>query len=759
MRVCGQQFTQTVIDNIQGIVDTNPSISRRKLSEKVCDMLDWRDHRSQPKQMSCRVALLRLHQKGLLSLPPAQPIQSVSKSMCQNHSIQSPDVTGHLRDIGHISLERILPGDRHQSRYWNALMNRYHYLGAGPLCGAQIRYVISSSRYECLGGLAFSSAAWRLQARDRWIGWTDRTRSDRLYKVICNSRFLILPHVKVVNLASKVLSLAVRQIQTDWLHQYGYSPVLIETFVDHQRHAGTCYKAANWTYVGRTKGRGRNSRSHTAGIPVKDVYVYPLHPDMRTELCGQDRCETQDIAANYLDWADEEFYDVSLGDKRLTARVKTIARDLYARPQSNIPQACQSQAKTKAAYRFFDHKDTDLNTLLSSHFQATHKRMVSEKRVFAIQDTTFLNYSAHPATERLGPIGSNQDGAIGLVVHDTMVFNNHGTPLGLIDVQCWARDSKKFGKRHQRYELPIEKKESNKWLISFQKACDVARACPDTTVISISDRESDIYELFQLQASNPDGAALLVRATRVRVLANESCQLWSQLAKEPASGVLEIQVPRQGNKPSRTARLEIRFREAVLRPPVGKKHLGQITLWAVLAEERNPPEQTKAIKWMLLSSVPVTRFYEAVERIDWYSKRWSIEVYHRTLKSGCKIEERQLGHADRIESCLAIDMVVAWRIFHLTKLGREVPDVPCSVYFEESEWKALYTYVYRTALPPAREPTLREAVRMVASLGGFLGRKSDGEPGTKSLWLGLQRLDDLTNMYNVLSSIFIRDGP
>jgi len=174
-----------------------------------------------------------------------------------------------------------------------------------------------------------------------------------------------------------------------------------------------------------------------------------------------------------------------------------------------------------------------------------------------------------------------------------------------------------------------------------------------------------------------------------------------------------------------------------------------------LAQEVEAPQDVEPIEWMLLTTCQVTTFDEAIEKLAWYAVRWGIEVYHRTLKSGCKIEERQLGHADRIETCLAIDLVVAWRIFHLTKLGRETPDVPCTVFFEESEWKSLTAYITQNPIPPDRPPTLREAIRMVASLGGFLGRNSDGEPGTKSLWLGLQRLDDITTMWKVMTNLHV----
>jgi hypothetical protein len=156
---------------------------------------------------------------------------------------------------------------------------------------------------------------------------------------------------------------------------------------------------------------------------------------------------------------------------------------------------------------------------------------------------------------------------------------------------------------------------------------------------------------------------------------------------------------------------------------------------------------------MLLSTMPVNTFDQAIEKLHWYARRWGIEVLHRTLKSGCRIEQRQLGQADRLEACLAIDLVVAWRIFHLTKLGREVQQPPCTVYFEEAEWKALMVFTTRNPVPPEKPPSLRQAIHRVAGLGGFLGRKGDGEPGTQTLWLGLQRLDDIVAMWRVMSDM------
>lgn len=653
-----------------------------------------------------------------------------------------------INELGEIKL--VIIGNKKDSKYliWKTLIERYHYLGRGKLYGLQIRYLIHSERLGWIGAISYSSAAWRLQARDEWIGWDEQNRINNLNRVICNSRFLIVPYLKANNLASYILSKSIKRIKKDWADRYGVEPVLVETFVEKGRYIGTCYQAANFKHIGQTKGRGRQDRTNKRALPVKDIYLYTIRADIKNELCN--RQDRQDIAdKGPKDWAEEEFRGAGLKDKRLKKRLIQIARDFYAKPQANIPQASESRAKSKAAYRFMDNDKSTMDNILKGHYQTTAGRIKGEAVVLAVQDTTTLNYSLHPATERLGPIGSKEEGVIGLIVHDTMAFNLEGTPLGLIDVQCWARDIEKYGKKHQRHKLPIAEKESNKWLISYKAAAEVQKEASKTQIVSVGDREADIYELFELGAGKAEVPKLLVRASHNRRLGEEQGQLMQKISEQEVIGRQVVRVPKKGNQPSREAELAIRYREVKLKAPAGKKAKGDIRVWAVQAEEEIAPEGVRALKWILLTTMPVNTFQDAVEKVQWYSKRWGIEVYHKTLKSGCQIEQRQLGNADRIEACLAIDMVVAWRIYHLTKLGREVPEVPCTVYFEEAEWKALVAYKTRNPKPPSEPPTLREAVRMVGSLGGFLGRKSDGEPGTKTLWLGLERLDDITSMWKV----------
>lgn len=755
VEVCGKNFSSQLITQIKTTIAAQPDISRQKLARQVCQWTDWRSPNGTLKEMSCRVALLNLHRQGLIELPEAKSHPNLMKTSAASDVESFPEpspIECLLAELGPVSLVRIKPGDKAQSRRWNAMMQKYHYLGSGPLCGAQIRYFIESEQFGMLGGLAFSAAAWRVSVRDDWIGWDDITRQKRLNQIVNNSRFLIVPQVKVKNLASHVLALAIEQLPIDWQTQYAIQPLLLETFVEKDRFQGTCYRAANWIHVGQTKGRGRQDSNNTKSVPIKDVYVYPLHENVPAMLNGgssQGQAVEPRVA---VDWADEEFGTSQLGDQRRDNRLLTIARDFYARPQASVPQACQSRAKTKAAYRFFEDDNHTMETILKPHYESTRERVKQEKVVLAVQDSTSLNYATHPATEGLGSLSTNQQ-AIGLLLHDTMAFNTDQTPLGLLDVQCWARDPEEYGKKHYSHKLPIEQKESYKWLKSYQAVAAVQKQCPDTMLVSVGDREADIYELFDLALTEPNGPKVLVRARHDRLLAEGQDHLWDYVQVQPISGIQQVQVPRQGRRKARVAQLEIRFAKVTLKPPGKKRGLKPLTIWVVLAQEINCPEDVKEpLEWLLLTSIEVASFEQAIQMLAWYACRWGIEVYHRTLKSGCKIEQRQLRHADRIEPCLSIDMVVAWRIFHLTKLGREVPDVPCTVFFEEAEWKALATYKTQSPIPPEQPPSLREAIHMVASLGGFLGRKSDGEPGTKTMWMGLQRLEDLTVMWKIMTS-------
>lgn len=751
MQVCGREIAEAIVERIRCRVRGDAALTRTGLSREVAAWLDWRDARGRLKDMSCRVALRELERRGVIELPPARPVsftQPAARSARPTLDALALETT--LAALGPIELLRV--DSKAHSRTWRALMV-HHPLGAGPLCGAQLRYLVRS-RAGDLGALSFSAAARRLAARESFIGWDDATRRAQLSQVVNNSRFLILPTVKVPNLASHVLSLAERRLADDWQARYGVRPVLLETFVDSALHAGTCYRAANWIEIGRTCGRGRQDRHRTARATPKRIFVRPLAAHWRRPLAAP-AAPVAASAPPAADWAEQEFGQARLPDARLRRRLLTLARDFYARPSANLPQACGSRAGTKAAYRFFDHPRITMQPLLAGHYQATAERLRREPVVLAVQDTTSLNYTAHVATQGLGPIGTRVDGPQGLQLHSTLACTPAGTPLGLLEVQCWARAADDFGKKVRRRRTPIEQKESAKWLKSYAATAQVAASSRGTQIVSVGDREADIYELFALAARTEHGPQLLVRAAHNRALAHEQERLWPTLQAQPATGHMILEVPRQGSRQARRAQLDIRFAAVSLQAPHGQRGKPPVAVWAVLAQERNAPAEGKPLEWTLLTTVPVTTLAQAIEKLQWYAQRWTIEVFHRTLKSGCRIEDRQLGTASRLEACLAIDLVVAWRIQHLTKLGREVPQAPCTVHFEQAQWQSLMIFTDRNPLPPPAPPTLREAMRRVAALGGFLGRKGDGEPGTECLWRGLQRLDDITEACQV----FMRHAP
>jgi hypothetical protein len=747
------EFAETLMTRITETLTAEPRISRRQLSRRICEWMNWRSPNGKLREVSCRKALVELHRRKLIELPDCGEYAFRTRRLRPPELPALFPIECSLADLGPVQLIPIRSASSKNSRIWNALLDSYHYLRSGPLCGAQLRYLVWSERFGWLGGLSFSASAWRVRCRDEFIGWSENARKHTLQLVVNNSRFLIAPMVKVPGLASHVLAQCCKRLADDWQQRYSYRPVLLETFIERGRFTGACYRAANWQYMGITTGRGRKGN----GTTTKELYLYPLCDDWKPRLCslpdGTVSTRPQPPQREAADWIEEEFGSAALGDQRLVDRLMQLGGSFFAMPTANIPQACGTKAAVKAAYRFFDNDQIRMDAILAPHIEATEQRVRKHEVVLVVQDTSSLNYTSHPETEGLGPISTTQDKSIGLLLHDTMAFTSEGTPLGLLDVQCWARDAAKAGSRHERHKKAIEEKESIKWLKSYRAVCDVQARCPNTQLIVMADREADIHELFVEHLHIRKSAEFLIRAekSRNRSVCDDEEQiqrLWSYMDVIQPAGIVEVVVPPRQDRPCRLAKLEVRFASVTLKAPIGKRNLSDVPLSVVYAKEIQALGGVdEPLEWMLLSTLPVTCLEEAKTALARYAKRWGIEIYHRVLKSGCRIEDRQLGAARRLENCLAIDMVVAWRIHHLTWLGRETPDMPCTVYFDDAEWKALVGFINQTPKVPVTPPTLRQAMIMVASLGGFLNRKSDREPGTETIWRGLQRLEDITKAY------------
>jgi len=754
MWVSGRYFDESLLARIQATVDADPGLSRRALSRQVCEWMGWRAPNGRLQEMSCRKALVTLERKGALRLPPASRGHGYERrGKGRGESLVFREVRGELSDLGRVELVVVRSRYSRASRVWNELMERYHDLGAGPLCGAQMRYLVRSERHGWLGALAFDSATRHLKARDRWIGWSAKARQANLGRVIRNSRFLILPTVKVPNLASHVLARAVGQVAEDWEERYGVRPVLVETFVDPTRYRGVSYRAANWQWVGQTAGSQHTHPNGKRPQGPKDIYVYPLCAEFREVLCREPtrRLGERPSPRTSADWAEAELGALDVTDGRIRKRAIELARDFLAKPQGGIPEACGgSTAKIRAAYRFFDNPQVDMDTVLDAHTEQSLERIRQHRVVLAVQDTTDLNYTHHAlGTEGLGPLQSIHDLTVGLKLHTTLALTPEGIPLGIVHARCWARDGEEGEKDPRR---PIEEKESFRWLESYRRVQEIQALCPDTVLVSVGDREADIYDLFEEAQNGPSPRPkLLVRAHRGRKRKVETDEprvkggegLWAYMARQPVVAYPVVHIPRRGNRKARDATVAVRHARIRLKPPQGRTGRG-VELWAIYAHEvdYDPQEVKSPLSWMLLTTVETNTAEEAVERLGWYAKRWGIEVFHRILKSGCRIRDRQMRTAERLETCLALDMIIAWRIQWLTVQGRETPEVGCDLILEEAEWQALYAHVHRRA-PPKKPPTLREAIWMIAKLGGFMGRKRDGEPGPTVLWRGMSRLPDL----------------
>ncbi len=281
-RYSGRVFAPEDVERVRALIRAHPQASRQRLSYLVCEALDWRKADGSLKDMSCRVALLRMHRQGLIELPAPRHKVNPVRSFARRTRQAEPQALfeASVRSLGRLRLE---PVQRADSALWNEYIDRYHYLGYKPLAGAQLRYFATAGE-RVVGLFGFGAAAWKTGPRDAWIGWSRAQRQRNLGGVVNNARFLIPPWIRVPGLASQLLSRVSKVLAKDWGERYGYHPVLLESFVEAGRFAGICYRAANWICVGRTQGRGKLGDHRLGQVPVKTVWVYPLTKDFRAQL-------------------------------------------------------------------------------------------------------------------------------------------------------------------------------------------------------------------------------------------------------------------------------------------------------------------------------------------------------------------------------------------------------------------------------------------------------------------------------------------
>lgn len=453
-----------------------------------------------------------------------------------------------------------------------------------------------------------------------------------------------------------------------------------------------------------------------------------------------------------MDWIEREYGSVNVGDQRLNKRARHLLKRFSDTPMQSIPESCKGWSETKAAYRFFGNNLVTAKKVIKPHRVSTLNRIKSQPIVLLIQDTTTLNYSGQKERQDIGPI--QQDNVRGIFLHPTLAITPNRECLGVVDYEQWSRE--KFThqtseeRRAQRYYKSIKDKESYRWVRGYKKASRLARAMPDTQFIYIADREGDIYDIYheaQYGFGN-SSADWIIRATFDRAILDEDApkkrgRLKAHVKAGNSIGKVTFTVSSSGNRKKREITQDVFTKKMTLIPPreKAKDGLKPVQITVVIAKDTNPPPGEKAIEWTILTSLSVSTLDNALQVIQWYLCRWQIEIYFKILKSGCNVEKLQLSDKQRFDPCLAMYLIIAWRILFLTMLGRACPLLSSECVFDAVEWQTAYIMIYEKP-PPEAIPTLQDTLKMIARLGGFLGRKHDGDPGPIVMWKGMRNLHE-----------------
>ncbi len=692
--VCRREFTPELLEHLNAVARQEPPPTRNMLAREACARLAWYSPDGRPATSSAKVALRKLEKRGLLGLPP-RAMKPKGRHRLRRSNQPLPGLVGvpeRVDQIQGLRLHLIEGAKDSLQGLWNDLIVDQHPRGDAPLVGAQLRYLIGSD-HGWLGALGFGPAAFVLQSRDVWVGWSVGARLGHLGQVVGMSRLLIRQEVRCANLVSKVLGMVLGRLPEDWLGRYGVRPLLVETFVDRDKFTGLSLSVSNWLRVGVSSGRGRLGKAGSRSL--KDVWLYPLHRDCRRQLQEEvappltPRSITQSLARE--DWCVGEMGGVDLGDRRRTRRAVNILEARWRNPQASFYGSFSDWTPAKGAYGLIEHNGPEISLarLLSGHQEATQQRMASEAVVLLAQDTTGLNYTGLRQTTGLGSLGEAK--GRGLWLHSLLALRPDGVPLGVLEAQCWGRQpAVASGPQRGRNAKSIDEKESYRWIQAYQQAATAARRMPQTQLVMMADREGDLYELHQAALESPPNLHTLLRAQHDRNLVSHQ-KLWAHMASLPCGQRRPVQVPRRSGQPARTAEVEVRWgRVEITAPAVGcKKSWPPVEMWVLWVHEPDPPAGVEPLDWMLLSNRPIADAQAAWQRVQWYCRRWVIEEWHRVLKSGCRVEQREFKTAEHLQRVLTFDLIVAWRVLACVKLARAMPQLPASVLYTPEELEVL----------------------------------------------------------------------
>lgn len=463
-------------------------------------------------------------------------------------------------------------------------------------------------------------------------------------------------------------------------------------------------------------------------------------------------------------WVDYELSGIDFGDKRLDKRTKHVLKAIADNPQASIPESSNNWSETIGTYRLINNKKVNCESMLKPHVISTLERMKHQKIVLAVQDTTSLNYTGLKVrTSGLGDVGDSTNGnAKGLIMHNTYAISTEGVPLGTLDSNIWSRKTSKYKKSQKRANTPIEKKESYKWPKAIEQVTQLTKDLKETKIIHIMDREGDIYEVFS-EALNLE-QSFIIRVKHNRRVNKSSRgadngQLLTEVfaATKPLGIVDMIVNARDETGGNRSAKVEIKAVKVKIPAPRAKsnnihrftnKDLEQTVIWV---REIDFDEDTKPIDWKLITNVDISSSDEVLICIDYYCKRWHIEVFFRILKTGCRVEECRFSTAEKIKVFVILLLIVAWHIHRLTLLTRILPKANPDIVFTKREQTILSKLVLRRK--PPKKFRLSDFVTLLARLGGFLNRKCDGVPGPEVLWRGWIRLKEFINNLSIIEEV------
>lgn len=704
--------TPECIEFIKDSIASNPTLSQHALAKLLCKTYSFVAPNGSLQISGCLVVLNDFNKRGLISLPKALSSPPKFTPMVISDKVYPlpenlPETVEQIKDDLKIILIESL--DSELKQVFNDLIGKEHPCRNSRIVGYQVKYLVKYKDFF-IGAACFSSSAFNLEARDSWLKWTKEQKRQHQNKVVCMSRFLIRNQVNCANLASHLLSKLVKQIQIDFANRYQISPWILESFVDTENYAGTCYKAANWLCIGQSKGRGRNDTNHENEKSKKDIYVYILE-DLFRELGDFgpkiEQCLPMSIEEGLLnsDWGEHEFRGIDLGDSRLEDRVIKIAREKGEDPFASYAKVANG-VRTDIAqyYKILNSESENISaeSLTAKHKENTICRMANFEEVLSIHDSSSLNYGTLKKTKGLGIISKNKNskGTLGLLTHTRLACTIDGIPLGVLGSPCIAPEVHKEETRYRK-DIPIEEKLSLRWKLGYLDDIEVRKRLPkNTRMTTVMDREGDIGEILCIADLNREMNPIIVRSQHNRKLFGEDLKLHEFMAQEPISFTENVVIPPQRSREesidkkarpyvkARVASLIVTYCKVTILMPENNYSLKTqktIEMCAIYAREENPPIESEKIEWMLLTTHEVTTKEMALKCLGFYKTRWKVEEFFRVLKSGCGVENHKLNDAKKLERIIALSTVIAWRIMLLAFLGRKCPNLPAECMFSSDE--------------------------------------------------------------------------